>query len=316
MTTPESNYAHLLSDIEETVENVEKSEPTISEPQPQTTENALFTVENFIRDLKRVSIENNRNIYDDSQYMNAYDVASNCIREIVFKLLKYPIKDYTHAWLPILLRSTIGKAVHDFIQSNSTVFTEQECSLKVPSIRVSGRVDCLINDNVLVEIKSCTYADYHKILTTQKPRIADFYQVLLYKYLLENHLPEIQSQPRDTLRSDPPKLKKYNIDKVQFIYVAHNIFSQSVTSVNQALQYVSQLKKALKSRYNKFHFIAVLNIDLKSINMEEYLEYMLSKIRSVNMYLESNKLPGIDDHFVDTKKCYFCMFQNVCKEYR
>lgn len=318
MTTLEASYTQLIQDIDsQEIESSNSQEVNTSDKTiiQHDTQPQLFTVDQFIKDVRTQSIKNNKNIYDESQYMNAYDIASNCIREIVLKLLKYPIKDYSHAWLPILLRSAIGKAVHSFIQDNSTVFTEQECSLKVPSINVSGRVDCLINDSVLVEIKSCTYDDYHKILTTQRPRIADFYQTILYKYLLENHLPEIQNQPRDNLRSDPPKLSKYNIRTVQFIYVAHNIFSQSVTDINSALKYVTEIKKLLRSRYNKFHFITVLNINLDDIDLTDYIDYIKTKIRRVNYYLEGNKIPPLTDDFVDPKKCYFCMYKSNCKSF-
>ena len=210
-------YNDLLTGLSDTnTETVIETKPEVPIQEVQI-EPQLFTIDKFIQDLTTNSANFNKTVHNNSIHMNAYDVASNCIREIIFKILNYPIKDYKAVWLPILLRAELGKAVHNFIQSNSTVFTEQERSMKVPSIRVSGRLDCLINDNILCEIKSCTYDDYHKILTKRQPRMADFMQTLLYKYLLENYLSEIKSQPRKTLRSDPPALDKYKIQYIQFI---------------------------------------------------------------------------------------------------
>jgi len=104
------------------------------------------------------------------------------------------VKSFADKWLPILLRSTIGTAIHEFIQSNTNQFTEGEVSLKIPSIKFSGRLDNLIGPNILIEIKSCTYADYEKIIRTRKPRVSDFYQAIVYKYILENILMRLEIQ--------------------------------------------------------------------------------------------------------------------------
>jgi len=138
------------------------------------------------------------------------------------------------------MRASLGNAVHDCIQKNSDQFTEQEKSIKVPSIRCSVRLDCLIGDNILVEIKSCTYTDYKKIIKNQTPRIEDFYQVMMYKYLLEHHLKEAQAQTQ--LRTPPPELAKYNIDTLQLIYVAHDICASDAESFSQCLKMATELK--------------------------------------------------------------------------
>jgi hypothetical protein len=149
-----------------------------------------FDVAIFAQEVASKAENKNRVYAEVASNINAYDIADNCIRQIVYKLTQTPVKSFGDKWLPLSFRSTLGSACHDFIQGISTQFTESEISLKVPSIRFSGRLDNLIGYNVLVEIKSCTYNDYKKIIRDQKPRLADFYQVMTYKYVLENHLEE------------------------------------------------------------------------------------------------------------------------------
>jgi len=271
-----------------------------------------FDIELFSEEIKQKSEKENklRNFY--SQTINGYSIGHDCIGSTVLTIQNYPIKSFAHKWLPIVMRAALGNAVHDFIQKNSNQFSEQERSIKVPSIRCSVRLDCLISNNILVEIKSCTYDDYQKILKSETPRIGDFYQTLMYKYLLENYLQEAKSQPLNTLRTSPPSLDKYNIEKLQFIYVAHDILSSDVESFSQCINIVKQVKKILNSKNNKFFFITTLVIDLKNINIEPHLLYVKNKIDRINWYIDNNKIPDSNDEFVDTKKCFFCLYNYNC----
>ena len=177
-----------------------------------------FNIDTFNQELFERSSVKNQLYRDAVQNISAYDISSGCIRDIFYKLTNTPVESFADKWLPILMRSTIGTAIHDFIQSNTDQFTEREVSLKVPSIRFSGRLDNLIGPNILVEIKSCTYSDYEKIIRTRKPRVSDFYQTMVYKYILEKHLAEARD-PNIKIRkgTSKPKFEKYDIQTIQFI---------------------------------------------------------------------------------------------------
>jgi CRISPR/Cas system-associated exonuclease Cas4 (RecB family) len=212
------------------------------------------------------------------------------------------------------MRSTIGNAIHNFIQDNSDQFTEREVSMKIPSIRTSVRLDNLIGDNILVEIKSCTYSDYQKIINSRKPRVSDFYQAITYKYLLENHLEEAKD-PSIEIREGTvkPKLDKYKIDKIQFIYVAHDLIaSDPECSLAESLNHVKTLKKNLDSKRNTFFFISTLLIDITDELANPYIEYVKTKIQAINYYINNNLSPDKDDQFIEKSKCFFCLYKKIC----
>jgi len=121
-----------------------------------------FDVELFTEEIRAKSEKDNRLRQYYSSTISGYSIAHDCIGATVLKIMNYPVKSFAHKWLPIVMRASLGNAVHDCIQKNSDQFTEQEKSIKVPSIRCSVRLDCLIGDNILVEIKSCTYTDYKR----------------------------------------------------------------------------------------------------------------------------------------------------------
>lgn len=271
-----------------------------------------FDLNQFIKEVYKNSTEENKIKIKNQKYMSAYDIASTCIQNILHKLRNTPIPSYSNKWLPIVLRSYIGKSIHDFIQQNSKQFTELECSLKIPSIRFSGRIDNLINNNVLVEIKSLPYKDYRKVIKNQTPRINDFYQTLVYKYIIENYLHEAQTQTEPT-RTSPPKLSNYNIEAIQYIYVAHDIFAADVETLDEAIQIVDQVKKALNSKHNSFYFMSNMVLELKDYDLTEYLNYIKTKIAKVNYYLDNNLEVDPTDEFIDKKSCFFCLFSNICQ---
>lgn len=272
----------------------------------------IFNIDDFLNDIAVASHEKNLRYLSQTTNINGYDIGTNCIRQIVFKLLKAPIHSYVDSWLPVIMRAFLGNAVHDFIQDHSKSFTEWECSMKVPSIRTSVRLDNLINDNVLVEIKSCTYSDYDKIIRTKKPRDPDFYQSMFYRYLLQNHLDEIQQQPRENLRTPAPALPKYNIDTIQVIYVAHDLLSSESGSISEALRHAAAVKKLLNSKYNQFYYITAVTIDLNTIDPSPYENYIIEKVQTINYFVESNKIPPMDNKFVKDS-CFFCLYKRICK---
>jgi len=311
-------YDEILNDLIDDTKNntttaskISNTEIKIPEDQLCGIGNCLFNVDNFIKDLETKSQYKNQAYISNSSSISSYDISSNCIREIIFKLMNHPVDDFRDAWPPIVMRAFLGNAVHDFIQSTSTCFTESEVSLKVPSIRTSCRIDNLINDNVLVEIKSCTYDDYSKILSSKKPRESDFNQTLFFKYLLHNHLEEAKNQPLNTLRSPPPKLNKYNIRYIQYIYVAHDIVSSDTSSMSEAIATVKKVKKLLESKFNKFFFITALTLDLNTLDITQHENFIVEKLNSVNYCLNNNVVPRKDDKFIK-ENCFFCIYKKVC----
>ncbi len=294
-----------------TASNAGGNKAFIKEKTVDTTRH-LFNIEDFLSDIAIASSEKNKRYLSQAVSINGYDIASNCIRQILFKLLNYPIESYCDSWLPVMMRANLGNSIHDFIQDNSRSFTEWECSMKVPSIKTSVRLDNLIRDNVLVEIKSCTFSDYDKILRTKKPRDADFYQAMFYRYLLHTHLAEMQSQPLETLRTPPPKLSKYNIDTLQIIYAAHDLLSSDMGSVSEALKHAADVKRTLNSKYNSFYFITAITIDLNTIDLVPYEQYIINKITTINNYINQNKMAPMTDPFVKDS-CFFCLYKKICK---
>jgi hypothetical protein len=287
-------------------------EPTIQkEDQKSDLAPKYFDLSEFTKELYIKTSSTNKENIEKQKYMNAYDVASSCIANIVFKIRNVPVKSYANRWAPITLRGYLGKSVHNFIQENSNQFTEQETTLKIPSIRFSGRIDCGINHDVLVEIKSLPYKDYRKIIKDHSPRINDFYQILTYKYIIENYLEEAKNN-NEVKRTQPPKLDKYDIRYLQFIYVAHDILAQDVESLDEAISIVDQVKKVLNSKHNTFYFMSNLLIDLQEYDYQQSIEFIKKKIKRVNDYLNSNTNVSKDDEFIDRSKCFFCLFSDVC----
>lgn len=277
---------------------------------PDNDDITLFDLHKFGNELKTHSEIKNKRYIDNVENISAYDIAVNCIRNVVYKLRSTPIKSYADKWLPLSMRSTIGTAIHNYLQSYSSQFTEQEVSLKIPSIRFSGRLDCLINNNVLVEIKSVPFKDYQTIIKKQTPRVNDFYQCMVYKYILENYLSEAKDE-KIKIREGTvkPKYDVYDIKYMQFIYVAHDLIASDTEDISESVKMLTALKQSLNSKKNPFYFISALNINTNSC--DQYLEYIKTKIQHINYYMDTNKLPPENDPFID-KKCFFCLYNNTC----
>jgi hypothetical protein len=270
-----------------------------------------FDVATFAREVADKSENKNRVYAQVASNINAYDVSDNCIRKIVYKLLKTPVQSFGDKWLPVLFRATLGSACHDFIQGISKQFTESEISLKIPSIRFSGRLDNLIGNNVLVEIKSCTFEDYNKIIKNQRPRVSDFNQVMTYKYILENHLEEAKDKSIK-VRSNKPSLDKYKIDTIQFLYLAHDLTTSDIEDLSTALKLIKSVKKLLNSKRNPFYFITSLVVDTNCFDETPYINYIKDKISQINHYVDTNKLPPAEDKYVNRSQCFFCIYSPIC----
>jgi hypothetical protein len=273
----------------------------------------LFNIDVFIKELYERSSVKNQLYREVIQNISAYDISSGCMRDIIYKLNNTPVESFADKWLPILMRSTIGTAIHDFIQNNTNQFTEREVSLKIPSIRFSGRLDNLIGPEKLIEIKSCPYSDYEKIITTRKPRVSDFYQAMTYKYILENYLIEARD-PAIIVRKGTvkPKFDKYDIKTVQFIYVAHDVTATDVSSFAEILHRITELKRLLNSKSNSFFFITTMVVDVTNGVAAPFLDYVDKKIKAINHYIDTNTVPDKTDPFIDTKACFFCMYRKLC----
>lgn len=311
-----SDFNDILNIIHESSED-KITQKTVHEKQIESNDNLItevcdalpFDIQLFSSELYQKSIEKNKEYILNSTNISGHDIADGCILSIINKICNVPVENYADKWLPIFMRSVIGSAIHDFIQCNSNQFTETEVSIKIPSIRFSGRIDCLIQNKILVEIKSCTYKDYDKIIKSQRPRTEDFYQTMAYKYILENHLKEAQDLNIET-RSPKPKYENYQIEKIQFIYIAHDIVAADVENMAQALMLVKNVKKLLSS--NKFNFIHSLVLDVNSFDPTPYMTYVENKIKTINWYLDNNKFPDSSDPYINPKACFFCLYSNQC----
>jgi CRISPR/Cas system-associated exonuclease Cas4 (RecB family) len=294
----------------------EQPKPQIQEKQVQPFENVettLFSVDNFKRTLRQKTAAKNKNYQDYSSTINAYDCFS-CIRIPYFRINSIPVNDYSSTFLPVEMRATLGKAVHDFIQEVEGNFTETEVCLKVPELKLSIRLDGLIGSNVLCEIKSCGYSDYEKILKGLTPRNKDFYQTIVYKYLLENYL-DIVKQQKPSRSGSVPSLDKYNIQYIQFIYVCHELLTAESNTIGESVEYAKALKRQLESKRNPFWFIKVLTVDLSQHNIQPYMTYIESKIKEINYFLDHKTPPPLDNQYIDKKDCYFCLYNKVCNNY-
>jgi hypothetical protein len=286
-----------------------------SEPSPiihQQKNATFFDTKAFQTELRNKSIKKNKSYQLYSENISGYDIASGCARSVFFRINNVPTNNYANRWLPVELRCTLGNACHDFLQDNCSTFTEQEVCLKVPSKRISCRLDCLINDDVLVEIKSCNYADLKNIIKTNKPRIKDWYQGALYKYLIENYLDEIKLQ-KPTRGGTIPLLDKYDIKYLQFIYICHEVISADTNNMSEAVKFATNLRKLSNSKKNPFWFIQTMTTDLANIDMNIFEDIIKDKIEYILNALNTNNVPPLDGKYIDKGACFFCIHKTVCE---
>jgi len=281
----------------------------------------FFSIDEFISNLKKNSEKSKfeRLLFSDN--INAYDISQCCIAQVLYRLYNTPVPSYEDVWLPVYMRAVIGNAVHEFIQSNFN-FDEIEVVVKIDKFKFSGRIDAIINNNVLVEIKTVSYNDYKSIINTNMPRDKDLHQTLIYKYLLENYLDEINKTRERLIKEDSinktkynwPRQNNYSIKYIQYIYVAHDLTSSEVSSISEALYIQKQIKKQLNSKYNKFFFIKDIIIDIEQ-NKEYYQQLeqkLFQKLQKILFYYNRNKLPNPNDEYIDKNQCFFCLYKDIC----
>lgn len=271
-----------------------------------------FAIDTFVKEMKDNSITSNKSRYSTTRF-NAYDIASNCIRNVLFRIYKTPLNSYEDTWLPVKLRTTIGSACHDFLQS-SKIFTEKEVYLRIPSKNISVKIDGLIDKNVLVEIKTCAYDDFDEIHRTNAPRIKDMYQAFLYRHLLENYLEESISQDVSDKQYNIPKHEKYDIKAIQFIYICNELLSMHDTSIEDDVKFSREIKKKYSSKRNPFWFIKVITVE----NLDNYssiTNHLVDKLNSLNEFFNKNMMPNMQNKYVDKSGCFFCLYKDVCKKY-
>lgn len=281
----------------------------------QAPELPLFTIDNFISQLKKHSHNSNKSYHNASVNINAYDIAKQCARVPYFRINNFPVEDYSSSWLPLSMRGVIGSACHDFLQSVDGVFSELEVCMKIPSMQISVRADGLINHDTVVEIKSCNYADYDKVLKTNTPRSADFFQAVFYKYLLENHLDEIKQQ-KPTRNGTLPKRDKYDIRYIQMIYLCHELIASDSETISADIKFSKDLKKKLDSKKNRFWFLTSLTIDLTTFDIQPYIDYILEKYNTIKTSLDTKVMIPMDNKYIDSKECFFCVYKNICSQYQ
>ena len=277
-------------------------------------EHSFFDIQKFGQELYHISEKKNRKRAERSnQNITGYDICNNCIQQILFKLRNTPIENYADSWLPIFMRTEVGSAVHNFIQNNTKQFTETEVNLKIPSIGFYGKVDYMIGNNVLGEIKTCTYEDYKSVLRKQQPREKDFLQAYTYRYMMHNHLEEARSAEIYHNMGEKPKLDNYNIDKIQFLYIAHDIISSQAETYAEMLECVKTVKKNLDSKRNPFFFITTIIVDLDEETIKKMDEFVSGKFEDIHHYMKTETDPEPNARYVNTKNCYFCPYKHICK---
>ena len=280
----------------------------------------FFNIDKFVENLKSKSIKSNfdRMLFSDN--INAYDIAHNCINQTLYRLYNTPIPAYEDVWLPVQMRQVIGSAIHEFIQSNYE-FDEIEVAVKVEKYKFSGRIDAIFSNNTIVEIKSVPYNDYKSIVNQNAPREKDLYQTLIYKHLLENNLQDIIQYKNKLSKEEQqkynwPKQDSYNIQYIQFIYIAHDLISSDISSISEALYIQREIKKKLNSKYNKFFFIHTITIDLNK-SKEYYTQIennLVNKLHTILSYLDKHRIcQSIDETpYINTKQCFFCLYKHIC----
>jgi len=275
----------------------------------------LFSVSEFIKNLSKNSIKNNFMRLIHSNSITAYDISQNCVRQVVYRLLNYPVKSYEDIWLPVKLRQVIGSSIHEFIYQNYS-FDEVEVAVKIDEFNFSGRVDAINSSSVLIEIKSVPYKDYENIITKTAPREKDLKQTLVYKVLLERYLDKIlktkNALEKEKTNYNFPKQTSYKFKYLQFIYVAHDLISADTESIYEELALIKALKRKLNSKQNSYYFMKVVTVDvLKEEEKIKKLEkILLDKLLYINECITKMKLPS--EKFVNTSMCFFCPYKHIC----
>ena len=314
-----------MSDLNSTIEFLEEgceiqNPPTDSWvlPAEKTIEEvdnniSLFDIQEFGRELYEKSAKKNKaRALRPNQNITGYDIAHSCIQSVLFKLRNTPIRNYADSWLPIFMRTEVGSAVHNFIQGNTKQFSETEVNLRVPSIGFYGKIDYLVGNSVLGEIKTCTYEDYRSILNKQQPRDKDFLQAFTYYYILKNHLAEAREAEVSKRCGEKPHLEAYDIQRLQFLYISHDLISSQAESYSEMMEAVRQLKRNLDSKKNPFFFITSVVVDLTPEIEEKYFDFIRGKFEDIHTYMRTSTNPTEGSRYL-TQDCFFCPYKSICE---
>ncbi len=314
----ESSFETTLEFIKTETINKERPE-VIKEANPIDESNIKepFSIKTFSEELSLKSSEKNKaRAMREVQNVTGHDIASGCIRSIVYKLRNTPVRNYSDTWLPISMRGIIGSSIHEFIQGQSDQFDEIEPNIIVPSQNFYGKIDYMINNSmssILGEIKSCPWKDYAKICKNKKPREKDYLQAMTYLYILETYNEECKLQTNKIRHGGTvPLLEKYNVNKIQFIYVAHDIITADLNTIGECIRQAADTRKKLKSARNPFVFITSLVIDITKQQKEEIGLWVQTKLDSIKHYMSSNTTPQKTDPYIDKGACFFCMYKDLC----
>jgi hypothetical protein len=312
-----SDFKDLLTDIAAEQNSAAiVQEQSSDEPLIITEKAKPFDIALFANELKEKSeLKNKEYLTHYNGNITAYSIAADCISAVVKKIAGHPVRSFADNWLPLLMRSTIGTAIHDFIQNNTKQFTETEVSLKVPSKRFSGRIDNVGGSNLLSEIKGVPFSNYAKkdyktILEKGQPRITDFYQLMCYYYFIMFHLEECK---KTETRTPGPKLDKYDIDTLQFIYIAHDLCASDMENISEAVSFQKKLKKQLKSFHNQFYFMTTFTIKTDQFDVAGVCKQIEEKLERINWYVDNSKYPPSDDPFIDHSNCFYCRYGHDCQ---
>jgi hypothetical protein len=112
---------------------------------------------------------------------------------------------------------------------------------------------------------------------------------------------------------EKPKLSKYNVDKLQFLYIAHDIVSSQAETYAEMLECVKSVKKVLNSRQNPFFFITTVIVDLDEETCNKMDEFIKGKFEDIHHYLRTETNPDDTSRYVNKKNCYFCPYKSICK---
>ena len=208
---------------------------------------------------------------------NSTDILE-CFQKSVFKKDKVPIPSIMNQnnFLKLEFKKLLGNAIHKFIQENYSDFTEIELKLIVPSINVSIRLDALIGNSILIEIKSCESKKYHEIISSTF-REKDLLQALLYKYVLENYYDEIK-------KSTNLKYINYDIKTIQLIYICNDF-----------------------GTLQNNEFIKIFTLDLSKLDITKQIDDIKQRITFLN-----NQSTDKIDFFLKKDECIYCNWNKLC----
>jgi hypothetical protein len=196
--------------------------------------------ENIIKDLmhQRTLIKNNNpNDVKNKERLSVTEDFCGCIRKSYYMFKGYK-RNYDGIYSYGNMVMSIGNLIHDILQESiPSKFNEYSYVLNdVFPLPISGRIDMILNDDVLVEFKSCS----SKI---KKPKPEHMKQGMIYTTIVNKFL-------KDELKCD--------IKTMQLIYIVRSnmdsiVFNAPVTDeiMNQFYHFMRGFTESLVECLNK-----------------------------------------------------------------